>query len=270
MTDEQTANPFHDTIKVALYGIFGSQKTRQIGHLIDMVGATRVYTISADRGLGTIRSKIDPTMVKPVAGLQDLRDAWAIVSEKYNSPEYWVCIDGGSRVMAHINNEQFNGADAVFEKLAMGHQVPEHLKPFGRFITDRGRIEAMQVYGKIGRISETLLNSWISLNCNLLFTYLEDMTESDGRKKLPPYGPDVPGKVGLRAVMSSFDYVLRLGYDAESRLVATTRSSGDTMARTREDRDAGVDIPAQITNFNLAEFVQMITTQPTTQTEVCK
>jgi len=267
MTDTEPTNPFHDTIKVALYGIFGARKTLQIGHLIDYVGPNHVYTVSADRGLGTIRSKLEPSMVKVVNGLQDLRDAYNIVKEKYNNPEYWVCVDGGSRVMGHIFNEQFNGADAVFEHVAMGKSVPEALKPFGRFLTGNGRIEAMQVYGKIGRVSETLLNSWIGLDCNLLFTYLEDMTESDGRKKLPPYGPDVPGKVGLRAVMSSFDYVLRLAYDSEGRLTATTRSNGDTMARTREDRDAGVEIPTTIVDFNLAQFVQTIT-QPTKQTEV--
>jgi hypothetical protein len=125
-------------------------------------------------------------------------------------------------------------------------------------MSDKGAIDAMRIYGRVGRDSQNLLNAWVALPCNLYCNYLEDMTGSSGYEKVPPYGPDVPGKVGLKAVMSSFDFVGRLSYDGKGELVAGFDSrSNYYMARTREDRTV-VEIPNEIANFRLDKFVQLI------------
>lgn len=256
---------FSDTLKIAGYGRYGSRKTLQIAHLIELVGASNVLIVSAEHGLGTIRSKVDPANVIVAANYADIRSNWKRVVE-FAKPDRWICMDGGSQVMEWLANEQFAGADRYFEAKARGLEIKDADKPFGRFMSDKGSIDAMRIYGRIGRDSELFLASWIGLPCNLYFNYLEDKTESSGYEKILPYGPDVPGKVGLRSVMSSFDFVFRLTFDANGCLVAGFNPASNVyLARTREDRTL-VTIPTEIVDFNLADFVRLVTGAPVEQT----
>jgi hypothetical protein len=257
-----TEGAFKETDKIAGYGPYGSYKTLQIGHLIEEFGADNVAIISAESGLSTIKSLVAERQVRVVHTTDEMREAYDWVKADYNTPSHWVCIDGGSRVMSTIANEHFKNTDMVYNLMARRQPVPTTLMQYGRFISVSGErlgIDTMSIYGKIGRDSENLLNAWLSLGSNLYVNYLEDMTGTANREKVPPYGPDVPGKVGLRAVMSSFDYVIRLSQDSKGRCVALTKGSPMYLARTREDQRAGVNIPADIVDFNLAKFVGLIT-----------
>lgn len=198
-----------ETIKIALYGKYGTRKTLQIRKLVEAYGPERVWVVSAEHGLQTLGDSVPPDHIKVVGGLEDMRAAYAWAS-KVAAEDHWVCNDGMSRVMQWVANEQLSGADKYFELVAMGEQesAPDNLKPFGRYMTDRGKMDTMRVYGRIGRDSENLLSAWIRLKCNLYCNYLEDQT-SNGTEKGQPFTPDVPGSVGLKAVMSSFDHVIR-------------------------------------------------------------
>jgi len=255
---ETAAQPFSDTTKVACYGEYGSLKTLQIGHLISAFGAENVGIVSVERGLGTIRSLIQSDNIYPATTLEDLRGAWAWADKKFNAADKWVCIDGGTRMMQLLANDQFAGVDRVFERKAKGLDIRAADVPYTRFLNDDGVIDAQKVYGRIGRDSEIILGSWLRLKSNLYVNYLQDLTGSNKREKTYPFGPDVPGRVGLRAVMSSFDYVLHLGLDDSGKLVARTRATPMYLARTREDRNAGITIAPEIVNFNLAGFVTQI------------
>jgi hypothetical protein len=251
---------FEETLKVCLYGKFGSRKSLQIGHLIDLVGADNVLVISAERGLGTIQSKLtNPQQVLAVSNLDELRAVYLTAKEfAEQDARRWVCVDGMSQVTEWLANAQLSGAEQYYDLKVQNQTIPAKLLPFGRFLSDKGAIDSMRVYGRVGRDSENLLSAWIGLPCNLYCNYLEDMTGSSGYEKTPPYGPDVPGRVGLRALMSSFDFVGRLSYDTDGNLVGQFDSrSNYYMARTREDRTK-VDLPVEIGNFRLDKFVQLI------------
>lgn len=252
---------FSDTIKVALYGKFGTRKTLQAGHLAEAFGKERVVIVSAEHGLNTIRSLVDPANVIECDNVGDLRKAHARVREMHNTKDWWVVIDGATRIFGWGANEQMSGADRYYEATATGKPPKDDDKQYGRFISDKSdKIDMQKVYGRIGRDSQNLLNAWVRLECNQYWTFLEDMTGTANREKTIPWGPDVPGKVALTAIMSTFDYVGRLEYDGERRLVAGfDPASAMYLARTREDRGVGIVVPPQIVNFNLATFVSLIT-----------
>lgn len=248
---------FNETLKVALYASFGGRKTLQIGHLIEAFGAENVLVISAERGLGTIRSTVLESQVIPVNNLAGLRDAFQKASE-FAKPDRWVCIDGMSQVMSWLANEQLTGAERYYDLKARNQVIPVNDLPFGRFMSDKGAIDSMRIYQRIGRDSENLLNAWITLPCNLYVNYLEEKIGSSGYERTLPYGPDVPGKVGLREVMSSFDFVGRLYYqDGKLNAGFDPTAAHHYLARTRDDRRV-VEVPAVIEDFNLAEFVKLV------------
>lgn len=261
VVDTVEAPAFTETIKVALYGAYGSRKTLQIGNLIKAAGSGRVLVVSAEHGLGTIRSLLDPSQVRTVHDKAELRQAFAEVKESFNTPDYWVCIDGGSQIVEWIANEQFTGADEYFSLDARKQAIPDKLKEYGRYISDRSHtIDTQRIYGRIGRDSENLWAAWIRLQCNLYVNFLEDMTGvNDKREKTIPWGPDVPGKMGLKAVMSSFDFVGRLSYDGDGKLVGHFNPKSPIyMARTREDRAAGIMLPTEIADFDLSQFIKLV------------
>lgn len=247
-----------DTLKIAAFGKYGSRKTLAIGQLIDLVGAENVLIVSAERGLNTIKSKLTvPENVVVVESIDGLRSAWKRASE-FASPSHWVCVDGASEVMSWIANEQISGADKYYDLKCRNLTIPEALAPYGRFITDKGGVDNIRIYGRIGRESENFLASWIRLNANLYFSYLEDMTGSSGYEKTIPWGPDVPGRVGLKAVMSSFDYVIRLFADNDGNITAGMDATSRLyLARTREDRTL-VKLPKELPNFDMGSFVKLL------------
>lgn len=247
---------FSDTLKIALYGKFGSRKTLQIASLIKLVGAENVLIINAEHGLNTIRSKVVDKQVITVASIPQVREAF-VKAKQWAVPGKWVAIDGMSQVTEWIANDQLSMADRYYEAKQLGREPADADMPAGKYF-QRGEINTMAVYGKVGRDSEGLLSAWIGLPCNLYCNYLEDMTGRSGFEASLPWGPDVPGKVGLKAVMSSFDYVGRLYYNDKGELCAGFNpKSNYYMARTRDDRDV-MEAPLEVTNFVLADFVKLV------------
>ena len=266
---EQTEQPadqptYSETLKICCYGQFGSRKTLAIGQLID--AGAEVCVMSAERGLNTIASRLPKAKVLVATNLNEFREAWSVAKDWADvHPTGWVCVDGGSQVAEWIANEQLSGAENYYDAKVKNQTIPQNLMPFGRFLSEKGAIDSMRIYGRIGRDSENLLAALIGLPCNLYVNYLEEKTGSSGYERTLPYGPDVPGKVGLRAVMSSFDYVVRLAYNAQRELVAyLDPASALYMARTREDRQV-VQLPTEIPNFNLAEFAALLRGEPSAQ-----
>lgn len=251
--------------KIALYSKFGGKKTLQIAGLIEEFGAENVLIASAEGGLGTIESKLTvPDNIIRVTNIVELRAAFPKVQAFATGPDKFVCLDGGSRVVSWLANEQLAGADRFYEATKTGRPVPPTDLPYGRFM-QKGEINSMAVYNKVGRDSETLWNAWIGLNANLYVNFLEELTGSSGFEKTYPYGPDVPGKVGLTAVMSSFDFVGRLFFEEvqengqrTTKLIAGFDPTEYTyMARTRDDHNL-VKVPAKIPDFSLAKFVKLL------------
>ena len=244
---------------MALYAPWGGRKTLQIGYLIKAFGAENVLIVNAERGLSTIKSKLTvPENVLTVPNLAELRKTFPKVIKFATGPDKYVCLDGGSRVVSWMANEQLNGADRFYE--AMKKNMPQRTEDlqYGRFI-QKGEINSMAVYNKVGRESETLWNAWVGLNANVYVSFLEEMTGSNGFEKTFPYGPDVPGKVGLTVAMSTFDYVGRLTYE-DGKLIGAFDPTEKHLylAKIRNDRDAGIVVPGEIPDFNLAEFIRLV------------
>lgn len=215
--------------------------------------------VNAERGLNTIKSKLTvPENVLTVPSLADVRKNFPKVQAFATGPDKYICLDGGSRVVSWMANEQLNGADRFYE--AMKKNLPQHTDDlqYGRFI-QKGEINSMAVYNRVGRDSETLWNAWVGLNANVYVNFLEELTGSTGFEKTYPYGPDVPGKVGLTVAMSTFDFVGRLTYD-NGRLVAGFDPTAKNiyLAKVRDERDTGIIIPPEIPDFNLAEFFKLV------------
>lgn len=250
---------FSETLKIALYGRFGSGKTEQIAALIQRVGADKVKVVSCERGMNTVESVLPKTSVITANNLNEMREAYLPCLEFARAnPDGWIVVDGMSQATEWLANDQLSGAERYYDAKAQNQTVATKDLPFGRFLTDRGAIDTMRIYGRIGRDSENLLAAWISLPCNLYVNYLEEMVGQSGYEKSLPYGPDVPGKVGLRAVMSSFDYIGRLFYNPEGKLCAGFDSRSNVyMARTRTDRRV-VTMPTEMVDFDIAQLIEIV------------
>lgn len=249
---------FEENVKVALYAKNGGKKTLQIGHLIEEFGAENVMVVNAERGLRTISSKLtikDNIIVAP--DLATLRASFPRVQAFATGPDKFVCLDGGSRVVQWMANEQLNGADRYYEAMKKGQTISPADVQYGRFM-QKGEINTMAVYNKVGRDSETLWNAWVGLNANVYANFWEEMVGSSGFEKTYPFGPDVPGKVGLAAVMSTFDFIGRLYTNDQGVLIGGfDPASYMYMSKKRDDR-AQVTLPDEIPDFNLAKFVRMV------------
>lgn len=247
-----------DTIKCALYADWGGRKTLQIAYLIEAFGAENVLVVNAERGLNTIKSYLTvPANILVVPSLKELRANFGKVQAFATGPDKYICLDGGSRVVQWMANEQLNGADRYYENMKKNMPVlPDDLQ-YGRFI-QKGEINSMAVYNRVGRDSETLWNAWVGLNANVYVNFLEEKVGTTGFEKTFPYGPDVPGKVGLSAVMSVFDFVGRLTYSEGKLVGGFDVTSMLYMAKVRDDQHAGIKVPPQIEDFNLAEFFKLV------------
>lgn len=251
---------FNETLKIALYSPWGGRKTLQIGYLIEAFGAENVLVVSGERGLGTIRSLVRESQVIVVNSYPDVRMAYGKASEfAMGGPDRWVCLDGMTTIMSWLANEQLSGAERYYDAKARNQTISTADLPFGRYMSDKGAIDSMRIYQRIGRDSANFLTAWMGLPCNIYASYLEEKTGSSGYEKQLPYGPDVPGKVGLGEVMKSFDFVGRLSYTTDGKLMAGFNSTvpHHYLARTRDDRRV-VTVPTEITDFNLAEFVKLV------------
>lgn len=258
-SNQLPTDSFSETTKIALYAPWGGRKTLQIAHLIDEFGPDNVMVVNAERGLTTIKSKlVKQENVVLASDLATLRSAFGKKIRPFaTGPDKYICLDGGSRVVGWMANEQLNGADRFYEAMKKNlPQDPDDLQ-YGRFI-QKGEVNSMGVYNKVGRESETLWNAWVGLNANVYVNFLEELTGTNGFEKTYPYGPDVPGKVGLTAVMSIFDFVGRLTYEKGKLVGGFDVTSKLYMAKTRDDQNAGIVVPATIEDFNLAQFVKLV------------
>lgn len=252
-----------DHLKIALYGRWCTRKTMQISSLIERYGANNVFIVSADKGLNTIGGSFDTTQRWEVGSIDELRKAYHDVANAIKGqPQSWVCLDGMTRVMYWVSDDEMASADEYARLIAEGQPhvgVPDKLKPYRRFVNAEGGVDMMKIYGVIGVDSKQLLNAWLRLSCNLYATYLEDESSSGGRTKGPPYVPDVPGQVGLKHLMSSFDYVMRCAFkDGGVTCQLDPSKIGLYYSRTRENRALSGELPKEIPAFNLAQFVDKV------------
>lgn len=256
----ENESAFSETLKICLYGRWGTLKTQQIDSLIRDFGRDHIAVVSAEGGLGTIESSVKSENVIRVSNKSEMRKAWARCEKEFKGPESWVCIDGMSAVMMWIANEQFAGANEYYDQISIGiphDAIESRLKPYGKFLSNKDEVDGQKIYGEIGRQSQLMLAAWVSLTCNLYANYLEDMTGTTGREKTIPWGPDVPGKVGLGAVMSKFDHIIRVTYNKDGKLIGGLDPASPLyLSRTREDRNKiGTVLPKEIVGFDLGEFV---------------
>jgi hypothetical protein len=254
---------FVETKKLAAYAPTGGKKTLQIGYLIDLVGAENVGIISCERGLNTIRSKVDDRYVRRVASRPELREAWAWANETFNTPDQWVCVDGGTRVLNWVQAEIFGGAQKALEEILGGTKRLE-LKPEDRkyapFVTKELDLNTQQMWIQTGFQCERLLDSFVKLGCNMYWTFWEERTSIDQYTKGPPAIPDTPGKGALSALKGVFDFIFRLVPDGETVTAQFRNAKGSNAiyGKTRDDWDGGIKVPDSIAGFRLDEFVKLI------------
>src|SRR5690349_6405966 len=152
---EQTPR-FAESLKLASYAATGGRKTLQIGHLIKAFGAENVDIISAERGLGTIRSLVDEKQVFTVNGLEDIRKAWAWAKERCgdNPTERWTCVDGGSRVLYWVNHQIFKGGQDALEGLlehnGQRSALDADIRKYASYVTKDFDLNSQQMWWRTG------------------------------------------------------------------------------------------------------------------------
>lgn len=261
---EEGATPakFTESLKIAVYGKWGIGKTEQIRHLIARYGAENVKVLSIERGLRTVESALPQEMVVPATSLQGIREGYSEVKKWAESrpdpTKAWVVADGMTRGTNFIATEELNGADRYYEAMKRGIEPATNDLPYGRHI-QKGEINTMSVYNKVGRASIALLGGFLNLPTNLYATYLEEMTGQTGFEKSIPWGPDVPGKVGLTEVMSAFDYVGRLTFDEVKGVWVGNFDSRSRLqlGKARADH-AVVSMNPVIEGFTILKLIDMI------------
>lgn len=256
-----TPPAYSEGAKVVLYAKWGGKKTLQIASLIEDFGVENVLVVNAEGGLRTIESKLavkdNIIRVNSLAELQYAFRPDGPIRSFATGLDKYICLDGGSRVVTWIANEELNGADRFYEQTKKGAPIDANDLQYGRYM-QKGEINSMAVYNKVGRRSETLWNAWVGLNANLYVNFLEEKVGQSGFEKTFPYGPDVPGKVGLDAVMSTFDFVGRLTHREDGTLIGQFDPTNYMyMAKTRDDRSV-VTVPGEIANFRLADFIKLV------------
>jgi hypothetical protein len=102
------------------------------------------------------------------------------------------------------------------------------------------------------------LNRWAKLPCNVYWTFWEDQTSLDQYRKGLPWQVDAPGKAGRDAIYGTFDFILRL--TIEDGKVKAAHDPTRRIARTkaRDDWAAGIRVPNEMMDFQLARFVALI------------
>ncbi len=254
---------YRESIKLAAYAPTGGKKTLQIAGLIDLVGAENVGIISCERGLTTIKSKVDARYVKEVSGRAELREAWAWAKENFNQPNQWVAVDGGSRVLNWVQQEIFGGAQLALESIINGTQkrdLPPDVRKYAPFVTKELDLNTQQMWIQTGFHCERLLDSFVKLGSNMYWTFWEERTSIDQYTKGPPAIPDTPGKGALNAIKGCFDFIFRLVPDGETVTAQFRNMPGSNAiyGKTRDDWDGGIKVPNSIADFKMAEFVRLI------------
>jgi hypothetical protein len=262
---EQT-NTFDETLKLASYGEASSGKTLQIAYLIDEYGPENVAIINRDRGLSTIRSTVEqhPEMIYTLDGsIEDRRASYAWAKER--NPQ-WLAVDGGTRIMQDIQAMVFGGAERAYEAVLNGKkkdQLDADLKPYAVFITSALELNSQGLWGRVKSEAERFFNGFCSLPSNLYFTFWDDKPMETFGKAGTRWMPDAPGKGARDAIQGTFDFIFRLTNEGKSnegrnKFRAVTQPTLFVYAKSRNDLRGGIDVPAQIDDFKLINFIQLV------------
>lgn len=255
---------YAETLKLAAYAETGGKKTLQIGHLIEAFGAENIGLISCERGLNTINSLVDERYVYRVDSLDGLRAAWKWANDNgFNTPDKWVCVDGGSRVLDWVQQEIFGGAMKALEEILGGksrRDLDAAVRKFAPFVTKEEDLNNQQMWIRTGFECSRLLDSFVKLGSNMYWTFWKEQTSLDQYRKGPPAIPDTPGKGALSAVKGTFDFIFHLVPNGEA-VTAYFRNppgSNSYYGKTRDDWRGGIKVPDSMPNFNMAEFVRLV------------
>ena len=249
-----------ESLKMALYAEWGRRKTEQLGRLIEHVGMENVVIVSCDDGLGTIKSIVDYSRVISVYNWDGMRAAYKTATDLVGGQsDKWTLVDGATSLLLEHVNSLFAATEEAYDYRARKQQIPDHLITASRYLNKNDQVDGMAIYGRVGRDLTRLFQTWKALGTNLVFTFLEELTGiTDKREKTYPFGPAIPGNLGYRAAMSTFDFVVRLWYAADGSLMGGTKATAMYEARTREDRRIGTNIPPVIKDFDLVEYINLI------------
>lgn len=259
MSEGSTA--FNETVKLALVGDSGSGKTHQVRHIIEAFGADNVGIVSCEKGLGTIQTLLTPDNVFVADSIEEMREAWGWASKRYNRPDAFVVIDGGSRVMQWISNREHGGADQMLEYVYSGKPIPDMpaaIRPFLRYLTEKKVIDIMKVWIRGGRDAEIFWAAWLKLDCNLYASFWREKTSAGQYDKSLPYTVDTPGNGMRNAIYSAFDYVFHIERVGTGATVFTGLADPVHKCKQRVDPALGINIPDEIPDFNLAKFYQAL------------
>lgn len=253
---------FNETTKGAAYGDVSTGKTLLIGDLIDEYGVENVGIISCERGLSTIRSKLDERYIKVAEDKAGLRDAWAWARERFTTHDQWICVDGGTRALNWIKDEVFGKAQQAYEQYLSGLKkadLPPALRPYAAFITGKDELDTRNMWSRVGGNAEMLLNSFVRLPCNMFWTFWESQTWHNAYDKGPPWRPDTPGNNALDVVRGTFDFIWRMEAIDGKRSTAHFRGNQRfQLTKTRDEWANGIKVPDKIDEFNLAKFAKMV------------
>jgi len=256
---------FSETCKIALFGTNSTHKTLQIRSLIERLGVQNVGIISCEAGLSTIESSLDMAHVKRPTRLSEFEAAleWAVA---YRGPEKFLCVDGGTRVLQWNAGKIWDSSDQAYDEMVFlkrPRNSLEGIAKYGsRFITGQGEIDGYAQWKEIGVQAEILLNKILATGCNIYMNFWEDESQLPDRKKGLPWGVDAPGKASRDAVYNAFDYILRLTIKGGKCSAMHDESKQYVRSKARNDLKAGIVVPREQDDFNLATFVQSLTPRP--------
>jgi hypothetical protein len=258
-TDEGESTPaFAESLKVAVYAATGGRKTLQIGHLIERFGHENVFIISCEHGLGTIQSLIKPEQVFVAEDMTAFRKAFGWAKERAKSPDQWLCVDGGSRVLQWVSEDLWGGVYKAYEQVLDGvkpTELPAALRPYAVYLTSKDGINSQGVWIRVGMESTRLFNSFVRLPCSMYWTFWEELTNVDQYTKGFPLKPDTPGKGSLDALKGTFDFIIHLVKEGDVSTAQCNDGVRQYYAKRRDDWRAGVRVPDEIKSFRLDEFV---------------
>ena len=224
-----------------------------------LFGAEDVGIISCESGLTTISSRINPDYVKQCDSLDDLRKAFGWAKERFTRADQWVCVDGGSRVLQWVRDENWGNAEQAAELLMEGKRrdmLSDGLKPYARFVTKDMSLDGQRIWIQVGMDCERLMDAFIKLPSSVYWNFWEELTSKGQYEKGLPWKPDTPGNGAFNSIRRAFDYVFRLTREGET-ITAQCSNSPKAFAKKRDDWEI-VKVPAEIKGFNLAAFVEKV------------
>lgn len=267
---ETTVSPAR-TLKIAAYASTGGRKTLQIGHLIEAFGPENVLVINCEQGLGTIASRLKGVKTYDISTdggkeaenlppADRFRLAWKWVKE-HDGPDKWIAVDGGTRVLQWMQDQIWAGTNAAYDALVNGSKRTDmgaSIRTYGRFITSGLDINTQAQWIELGMNAQRMFNMFVTLKANLYWTFWEEQTQLDQFKKGLPWTIDTPGKNARVAIQGAFDFIFRLTANGKGSCNAAFANGNVQYAKVRDDWNAGLRVPPQVEDFNLAEFARFL------------